>query len=158
MFFAAPCMLLYLIKFVVLSLRMYPGAGMVERVAARDDVIPLRFPVRSPDGSYVNAIPVKAGQKVLVSNPAVDRLQCVWGPDASVWRPERWFETESLPSLDKLNIGWGRTFAFSQGPRSCIGYRLGECFALVSLAMTDMIAALYEMKVRSHLSHRLYQC
>ena len=75
MFSIVSSLSLCLTKLVVFSLRMYPGAGMVERVAARDDVIPLRFPVRSPDGSYINAIPVKAGQKVLVSNPAVDRLQ-----------------------------------------------------------------------------------
>ncbi|KAH7102218.1 cytochrome P450 [Auriculariales sp. MPI-PUGE-AT-0066] len=106
------------------SLRLYPPAGHVERVAMKDDVLPLRFPVRSHDGSYIRQLPIKAGQAIIVSGSTVDRLSYVWGPDAEAWRPERWLDEGALPLPTDTTSGWARIFAFSQGPRSCIGLRL----------------------------------
>jgi len=130
-------------------LRIYHISGQTEREATRDDVLPLRFPVRTPDGSYINSIPVKKGQTILIPGAAVDRLKCVWGPDADEWRPDRWLDPEVLPPMSSMNSGWGHTFAFSEGPRNCIGFRLGE-WALYSPTPAHhlLILALYEWKVR----------
>ena len=49
----------------------------------------------------------------------------IWGPDAGLFRPERW-------EGDKLaNIGWAY-FSFNGGPRRC----LGEDFALMEVSYT----------------------
>ena len=69
-------------------------------------------------------IPIKAGQSIYIPGTAVDRLTCVWGPDADVWRPERWLEDGGLPDSSHMNAGYARLFAFSQGARVCIGFRL----------------------------------
>ena len=98
----------------------------MERVALQDDVIPLKFPVRSADGQMINSIPVKAGQIIDIVVAAADRLKCVWGPDADLWRPERWLEASSLPDPNAMNHGWARLLAFSQGVHACIGVRMGE--------------------------------
>ena len=39
----------------------------MERTAAQDDVIPLRFPIKTISGEYVKSIPVKKGQVTLLS-------------------------------------------------------------------------------------------
>lgn len=41
---------------------MYPAATHTERVATQDDVIPLRFPIKTMDGKMTDFIRVKEGQ------------------------------------------------------------------------------------------------
>ena len=41
---------------------MYPALPYMERVAMKDDIIPLREPVRLENGQVVSEIPVTAGQ------------------------------------------------------------------------------------------------
>ncbi|KAG8986030.1 hypothetical protein FRB90_004254, partial [Tulasnella sp. 427] len=55
---------------------------------------------------------------------AINRNQTVWGPDAEVFRPERWLEPGALPAPTSLTQGWSGIFTFIEGPRICIGYRL----------------------------------
>ena len=61
-------------------------------------------------------------QTVLIPIIAIHRLDSVWD-DADEFRPERWLE--KLPPAEKLCSGWSNTLAFSDGPRNCIGSRLG---------------------------------
>ena len=49
-------------------------------------------------------------------------MDSVW-KDPDTFRPERWLD--ALPPSDVLCSGWSNTLAFSDGPRNCIGYRLG---------------------------------
>jgi hypothetical protein len=44
------------------SLRLYPPIPSVERVAAADDVLPLRHPIRTPDGRVLTELPIRKGQ------------------------------------------------------------------------------------------------
>ncbi|KAH7100870.1 cytochrome P450 [Auriculariales sp. MPI-PUGE-AT-0066] len=106
------------------TMRIFHVNGHTERQASEDDVIPLRFPVRSADGSQVTSIPIKKGQVIVVPGVSVDRLECVWGADAAEWRPERWLDPVQLPASSTMNSGWARLFTFSQGPKSCLGFRL----------------------------------
>ena len=46
---------------------MYPPSSHTEKVAQKDDVIPLRLPVTGPDGRKITSIPIRKGQ---VSGPS----------------------------------------------------------------------------------------
>jgi cytochrome P450 len=54
---------------------------------------------------------------------AIQRSDEVW-TDGDAFRPERWLE--ELPEREKLPGGWANTLAFGDGPRNCVGYKLGE--------------------------------
>ena len=49
------------------TLRFHPPVYHMHRMAAADNVIPLELPIKNAQGEYVNEIPVKAGQSVLLS-------------------------------------------------------------------------------------------
>ncbi|KAG5634592.1 hypothetical protein H0H81_001451, partial [Sphagnurus paluster] len=44
------------------TLRLYPGLPYMERIATKDDVIPLCQAISSHNGEKINALPIKAGQ------------------------------------------------------------------------------------------------
>lgn len=103
------------------TLRLYPGLPYMERVATKDDTIPLRKAVPTAAGSLVHSVVVRPGQTVLIPIIAIHRLDSVWtAPDD--FRPDRWLD--SLPPKEDLCSGWGNLLAFSDGPRNCIGFRL----------------------------------
>ncbi|KAG8952769.1 hypothetical protein FRC04_003692 [Tulasnella sp. 424] len=106
------------------SLRFYPPASHAERISTIDDVIPLRFPITTPSGEQLNSIRIKKGQHINIPTIAINRNAAVWGPDAEVFRPERWLEPGGSPAPSTLTQGWGGIFTFIEGPRICIGYRL----------------------------------
>ncbi|TDL16834.1 cytochrome P450 [Rickenella mellea] len=112
------------------TLRMYPVTD-AERVAHEDDVIPLRFPIITPEGEQISAIPVKKGDTMIIPIICSNRLNAVWG-DGDTWRPERWLG--ELPPKDQLVQGWANMLTFSEGPRSCIGFRLAILEMKVILA------------------------
>lgn len=103
------------------TLRLYPGLPYMERVATKNDVIPLGDAVLGSDGKPVAEVVVQPGQVVLIPIIAIQRCDTLWrNPDN--FCPERWLG--DLPDLDKLPTGWAHLLAFSDGPRSCIGMRL----------------------------------
>ncbi|KAG8903764.1 hypothetical protein FRB99_002791 [Tulasnella sp. 403] len=98
------------------TLRMYPVVSRLERTAAKDDVLPLRFP--------------------LITMPVI-AANCdttIWGPDAHVFRPQRWLEEGGLPPANSVVSGIGQLFTFGDGPRVCVGYRLAMFELKVILA------------------------
>ena len=74
---------------------------------------------------------------IYIPGAAADRLKCVWGPDAEVWRPERWLEGGGLPESSHMNAGYARLLAFSQGARACIGVRLAVYQVKVCVMSAD---------------------
>jgi len=119
--------------------RLYPPSTQLERTAERDDVLPLRFPVKDPKTSEeLQYLRIKKGQTINISIIAMHRSKAIWGSDADQFRPERWLSTEnvgmdnvgtadgvsSLPPASHLSQGWSGLFTFIEGPRMCIGYRL----------------------------------
>ena len=62
-------------------------------------------------------------QVVLIPIIAIHRMDSVW-KDADAFRPERWLG--ELPPSQELCSGWANGLAFSDGPRNCVGLRLGE--------------------------------
>ncbi|KAJ7145633.1 cytochrome P450 [Mycena epipterygia] len=104
------------------TLRMFASTD-AERVALKDDVLPLRFPITTPDGRQVNEVVIRKGETIIIPLICSNRLNAVWG-DGAQWRPERWLEGEKMPSKRDLPAGWSNMMTFSEGPRLCIGHRL----------------------------------
>ncbi|KAH9896523.1 cytochrome P450 [Cubamyces lactineus] len=103
------------------ALRLYPALPYMERVATKEDLIPLRYPVKGTDGRLITEVPISPGQAVLIPIIAVHRMDHVW-KDADEFRPERWLG--DLPPREQLTSGWGNMLSFSDGPRHCPGIRL----------------------------------
>ena len=88
---------------------MHPIITYLPRVATKDDVLPLAYPVVTATGETLSEIPIRKGQIVYTSLIAYNRyvptlagllahdqctdntarLQQVWGDDAHVWNPDR---------------------------------------------------------------------
>ncbi|OSD07755.1 cytochrome P450 [Trametes coccinea BRFM310] len=111
----------YLDAVVKETLRMYPALPYIERIAMKEDVLPLREPVHLSNGQVVSHLPIPAGQVVVIPAIAIQRQDSIW-KDPDVFRPERWLN--DMPPSEQLVSGWAHTLAFSDGPRNCIGLRL----------------------------------
>lgn len=70
---------------------------------------------------------------------AINHQDYVWG-DGTTFRPSRWIEDGGLPPDDKLTGGWGKSLAFSDGPRNCVGYKLGQSFMRVLFPCADVLS------------------
>ncbi|KIY67816.1 cytochrome P450 [Cylindrobasidium torrendii FP15055 ss-10] len=116
------------------TLRVHTILGFVSRQAYVDEVIPLAEPIVTKDGRRIDQIPVKKGQLIECAAHGYNRNPAVWGPDAHVWRPERW----SKKMENQLILGLhGNILTFSGGVRGCIGWR----FAVMSMqsVVTEML-------------------
>ena len=54
--------------------------------------MPVSEPIRLRDGTLTSAVPVPKGARIMVDVHACNSDPALWGPDAAVWRPERWLE------------------------------------------------------------------
>ncbi|TDL25126.1 cytochrome P450 [Rickenella mellea] len=129
----------YLDAVVKEGLRLHPASPQTERVALKDDVLPLHTPIKTPDGKALTSLCIKKGQVFHIPFTAIQTNPRVWGPDAAEFKPERWMGEggeggSGLPPPNELPHGWSNLVAFCDGPRSCIGYRLAVFEAKVILA------------------------
>ncbi|KAI8976580.1 cytochrome P450 [Trametes punicea] len=106
------------------GLRLHPASPQTERVALRDDVIPLSTPIVTPTGEKLTSVRVRAGQVFHIPFATMQVNPSVWGPDAAEFNPARWVTPGGVPPLSELPHGWSGLVAFCDGPRNCIGYRL----------------------------------
>ena len=44
------------------------------------------------DGTLASSVPIPKGTRIIPNVVACNRDPALWGPDAAVWRPERWLE------------------------------------------------------------------
>ncbi|KAI0666549.1 PAH-inducible cytochrome P450 monooxygenase PC-PAH 4 [Trametes maxima] len=103
------------------SLRMHPGGAMVPRVAAKDDVLPLAFPIISTTGEVITEVPVKKGHTIIASFAAYQRIPEVWGENADAFDPDRFLH---IDAAKQTNVGvYANLITFSAGPNACIGWR-----------------------------------
>ncbi|RYP45316.1 hypothetical protein DL769_011471 [Monosporascus sp. CRB-8-3] len=110
----------YLDACVKEAFRMHPAAGL-----------PLERIVPSPAGAEIAGRRVPGGTIVGCSAWVIHRRPEIWGPDADVYRPERWLvedddDAEASPAaraererrIREMN---GHMFQFGMGSRTCIG-------------------------------------
>lgn len=96
-------------------LRLYPAVSLNVRTAETNTCLPTGGGPLGHDPVYV-----KKGQDVAYSVHTMHRRKDLWGPDAHIFRPERW--QDRRPGWDYL--------PFNGGPRICIGQQ----FALTEIA------------------------
>ncbi|KIY68796.1 cytochrome P450 [Cylindrobasidium torrendii FP15055 ss-10] len=101
------------------TLRMHPIQSKLTRAAQVDDIVPLGEPLLTADGRTINHIPIKKGQVVECDAHGYNRNPAVWGPDAQIWKPQRWEEKMKNP----VNAVFGSSLTFGAGPRGCIAWR-----------------------------------
>ncbi|KAJ7617357.1 cytochrome P450 [Roridomyces roridus] len=122
----------YLEKFVREVMRVYGPVAFTNRVATRDDIIPLGTPYTDTRGVKHDSVSVKKGQFVRVPVGAVNQDPRIWGEDAAEFNPDRW---DSIPSAasEIPGVGYAHLFTFLGGPHNCIGWRfaIAETKALV---------------------------
>ncbi|THV06948.1 cytochrome P450 [Dendrothele bispora CBS 962.96] len=111
----------YLDAFVREVLRFHAPVTWVNRMAIRDDVLPLKESIVDVNGKVHTELHVKRGQMIQLSILAMNRDKKLWGDDAEEFKPERWEkEPESTHEIPGV---WSHLLTFIGGPRACIGWR-----------------------------------
>ncbi|KAJ3898376.1 cytochrome P450 [Lentinula edodes] len=120
----------YLDAVVRETLRVYSPVTGTERVAMKDDILPLGVPFTDKNGEVHNDIRVRKGDLFNIPVLAVNRSKALWGEDARDFKPERWLTPGGVPSTVASIPGvWGNMLSFLGGAHACIGYR----FSLVEM-------------------------
>jgi len=104
------------------ALRRHAAAIELQRIAWKDDILPLTRPMVGLSGKVYPHLPVPKGAIAYVSCWGYNLNPDVWGPDAMEFRPERWLESSSEKTETPLGM-YGNMLTFSAGGRSCIGWR-----------------------------------
>lgn len=97
------------------ALRLYPQLPVNVRFAARTTLLPQGG---GPDGA--SPVLLRKGTGVGWSTYHMHRLESLYGPDARVYRPDRW---EDGKLIRKVGLGTG-FLDFHGGPRVCLGSKL----------------------------------
>ncbi|CAO0792861.1 unnamed protein product [Mucor circinelloides] len=97
-------------------LRHYPSVPLNQKYALNDDIW--------PDGTQI-----RKGDYILWCPYAQGRCEKVWGPDAKVFKPERWINEQG----ELRRESQGQWPAFHAGPRVCLGQHLATLEALVAI-------------------------
>ena len=109
----------YLHNVILESLRVQPPVFHVIRVATQDEYLP-------------SGVFVPKGTQLFLSVYGVHRLPQLWGPDADVFRPERWSEN---PEALHQRLGPCGFMPFIVGKRNCIGKEFALAELHLALAM-----------------------
>ncbi|KAG9100943.1 cytochrome P450-dit2 [Ceratobasidium sp. 370] len=115
------------------TLRLHPPVPVVERVSARDTILPLRVPTR---GKYpTTQLGVPAGTLVMLSLRTANRDPATWGNDSLRWNPYRWLEPLPANVADARIPGvYSNIMSFLGGQYSCIAYKFALLEAKVIVA------------------------
>uniref|UniRef100_A0A0W0G6N4 Cytochrome p450 n=1 Tax=Moniliophthora roreri TaxID=221103 RepID=A0A0W0G6N4_MONRR len=80
----------YLDAVVHETLRLHPPLVETNRIATKDDILPLSSPLTTADGQIVTSIAISKGDNVSVPIRCINRAEAIWGPRAKEFLPERW--------------------------------------------------------------------
>jgi cytochrome P450 len=125
-------------------LRLYSPAHSIPRTCVREDIISLGKPIQLRDGTWTEQIRIAAGDDIVIPQKWMNIDPSTWGPDAHVFKPERWIEDQGHPYYaggltprvkNCKSSGWSHLMTFSIGPRNCIGYRMAVAEFKVGLAV-----------------------
>ncbi|XP_057949846.1 cytochrome P450 704B1-like [Malania oleifera] len=93
----------YLYAVITETLRLYPAVPQDPKGILEDDIL--------PDGTKV-----KAGGMVTYVPYSMGRMEYNWGPDAALFKPERWLKDGFFQNASPFKFT-----AFQAGPRICLG-------------------------------------
>ncbi|KAL3840566.1 hypothetical protein ACJIZ3_025157 [Penstemon smallii] len=93
----------YLHAVITETLRLYPAVPQDPKGILEDDIL--------PDGTKV-----KAGGMVTYVPYSMGRMEYNWGPDAALFKPERWLKDGIFQNASPFKFT-----AFQAGPRICLG-------------------------------------
>ncbi|KAF9269922.1 cytochrome P450 [Marasmius fiardii PR-910] len=107
------------------TLRLHPPINENHHQAAVTVSVPLSSPL---PGSSESQIVIPKGTIIAIPVNVIHTDPAVYGCDAHLFKPERWMERQKLGIRNEREI-----FAFSEGPRACIGrdFALTEIKVLV---------------------------
>ncbi|KAM6499702.1 Cytochrome P450 [Amanita muscaria] len=127
----------YLDAVVHESLRLHPPIQALQRMADKDDVVPLGSPIKTSSGEMVDSIFIPKGTTVTTPFVYINRSEAFWGPNAKQFVPERWLEENPYPSKDFS--GYKHLYTFSDGPRICLGrtFALAEFKAVLAVLIRN---------------------
>ncbi|KAI6004499.1 cytochrome P450 [Pisolithus orientalis] len=131
----------YLDAIVQETLRLHPAVPELIRQADEDDIIPLSEPVRAKSGEVIDSIAVERGTVFVISTSYMNRSEAIWGPDAKVFRPDRWIEADGVTKKAQEVKGHRHLFSFGDGPRSCIGklFAVAEVKTVLSVVVRNFV-------------------
>ncbi|KAJ7573484.1 cytochrome P450 [Mycena floridula] len=137
------------------GLRMHPASPRTDRIAIVDDILPLTQPIQAADGRTITEIPIKAGQIFHIPTSILNANPEIWGPDAHLFKPERYLDPKNLPSTDRLPHGpYGNSATFIDGQRVCIGWRLAvmEFKVIIALLIRDIVFETTDSEIEEYIS------
>ncbi|KIW30827.1 uncharacterized protein PV07_02521 [Cladophialophora immunda] len=118
----------YTTAFIKETLRIHPPASTARRIPeiSPENPTPVTLKLRTTSGEEKD-VQVN-GVRIYVCGYLVHMNKAVWGPDAAVFRPDRWLDEKYVASLPT-----GAWRPFERGPRNCIGQELAMVEAKVVL-------------------------
>jgi cytochrome P450 len=109
----------YTTAFIKEALRLHPPAATVRVIPEESTNLSLDLPTG----------PVSiAGLQIYPSQYLIHRNPNVWGPDANLFKPDRWLDSDYIAALPT-----GAYRSFERGPRNCIGQDLAMLEGMVAL-------------------------
>lgn len=117
-----------LVAFIKEVLRFHPTLPISLRAAAIDTVVPLGQPIVTNTGKVLKEVPVREGQVIIIDSAGYNRLESVWGTDATLFDPNRWLEERKGAQASYSGM-YANLMTFFGGARGCIGWR----FALAEM-------------------------
>ena len=112
----------YTTAFIKETLRVHPPAGTARTVPEASKTSPPFYVDIDGHATAIDSLRVYNCQWIIHRNPLI------WGEDAHIFNPDRWFDDEYMSKLPP-----GAWRAFERGPRNCIGQELAMMEAKVVL-------------------------
>ncbi|KAF7345835.1 hypothetical protein MVEN_01605000 [Mycena venus] len=118
--------LTYLEHVIRETMRVHSPVVATQRMAMKDDVLPLSKPYIDRNGRAHDSLLIPKGQNIHIPILAINTDKEIWGEDATEFK-SRW---ENLPaSVSDIPGVWANLLTFFAGPHNCIGFR----FSLVEM-------------------------
>ncbi|KAF6751312.1 cytochrome P450 [Ephemerocybe angulata] len=118
------------------TLRVYPPVPNLGRQTRQDIMLPLSSPITTKDGQEVSEVFIPKDTRIVISLLNCNRDPKIWGPDAAVWKPERWLNPlpESVAEARVPGV-YSNLMTFLGGGRACIGFKFSQLEMKVVLGL-----------------------